>query len=280
MPGTAARTLACAAELLARFLKLKYDGIAIASRIPRMMMTTSSSIRVKPLSSEARRFRRVLIMCDVLLPEVGGPSGIGCLSESVRPEGVKRRRARFPAPFAERPSSAGLADAGRDRPVRAALEVRDGRRARVLDAVARVVGADDAHVLDACVVGLLELRQGDAGVARGVVGVVGLHARNGGADVGLRGRVVGAAPEAQVRGDRDREQDPEDDDDDEQLDQGEAALVLRDSLPQGADHAVRLLPGWKLVAPARSASRPRRWSLERGNGTRYTSRQAPACNCR
>src|SRR5437870_11089995 len=62
MPGTAARTLACAAELLARFLKLRYEGIAIASRIPRMMMTTSSSIRVKPLSSLARRFRRVLIM--------------------------------------------------------------------------------------------------------------------------------------------------------------------------------------------------------------------------
>src|ERR671923_77314 len=141
MPGTAARTLACAAELLARFLKLKYDGIAIASRIPRMMMTTSSSIRVKPLSSEARRFRRVLIMCDVLLPEVGGPSGIGCLSESVRPEGVKRRRARSPAPFYERPSSVGLADAGRDRPVRAALEVRDGAGARVLDAVARDGGA-------------------------------------------------------------------------------------------------------------------------------------------
>src|ERR671923_196170 len=62
MPGTAARTFACAAELLARFLKLRYDGIAIASRIPRMMMTTSSSIRVKPLSSVANRFRRVLIM--------------------------------------------------------------------------------------------------------------------------------------------------------------------------------------------------------------------------
>src|SRR5919199_202033 len=62
MPGTAARTFACAAELLARFLKLRYEGIAIASRIPRMMMTTRSSIRVKPLSSFARRFRRVLVM--------------------------------------------------------------------------------------------------------------------------------------------------------------------------------------------------------------------------
>src|SRR5207253_2997978 len=78
MPGTAARTLACAAELLARFLKLRYEGIAIASRIPRMMMTTSSSIRVKPLSSLARRFRSVLIIACLLLPDgkSGGSGGI------------------------------------------------------------------------------------------------------------------------------------------------------------------------------------------------------------
>src|SRR5207244_6629455 len=82
-----------------------------------------------------------------------------------------------------------------------------------------------------------------AGVALGWVEVRGLLSRAGGADVVLRGRVVGAVPEAQVRGDRDREQDPEDDDDDEQLDQGEAALVTREALPQGADHAVGLLPG-------------------------------------
>src|SRR5207253_636136 len=64
MPGTAARTLACAAELLARFLKLRYEGIAIASRIPRMMMTTSSSIRVKPLSSLARRLRGEMVRLE------------------------------------------------------------------------------------------------------------------------------------------------------------------------------------------------------------------------
>src|SRR5436305_1729980 len=53
--------LACAADLLARSLKLRYDGTAIASRMPRMMMTTRSSIRVKH-SSEARRVvRRVMI---------------------------------------------------------------------------------------------------------------------------------------------------------------------------------------------------------------------------
>src|SRR5205085_10647600 len=64
------------------------------------------------------------------------------------------------------------------------------------------------------------------------------------ADVGLRGRVVGTVPEAEVRRDRDCKQDPEDDDDDEQLDQGETALVVRETLPQNAGHAVMLLPGW------------------------------------
>src|SRR5436190_22790147 len=55
MPGTAARTFAFAADTFARVRKLRYDGTAIASRIPRMMMTTRSSIRVKPFSSVARR---------------------------------------------------------------------------------------------------------------------------------------------------------------------------------------------------------------------------------
>src|SRR5437868_15498301 len=50
MPGMAARTLAWAADLFARLRKLRYDGIAIASRIPRMMITTRSSISVKPRS--------------------------------------------------------------------------------------------------------------------------------------------------------------------------------------------------------------------------------------
>src|ERR687885_2931486 len=98
MPGTAARTLACAAELLARFLKLRYDGIAIASRIPRMMMTTSSAIRVKPLSSLARRFRRVLVMLVGLLP---GSVGGACMDRprtrwvGASNEGSGRRRNRF-----------------------------------------------------------------------------------------------------------------------------------------------------------------------------------------
>src|SRR4029450_13247513 len=50
MPGIAARTLAWAADLFARVRKLRYEGIAIASRIPKMMITTRSSINVKPSS--------------------------------------------------------------------------------------------------------------------------------------------------------------------------------------------------------------------------------------
>src|ERR671910_1278370 len=49
-PGIDARTLACAADLFARSRNFMYDGIAIASRIPMMMITTRSSIRVKPPS--------------------------------------------------------------------------------------------------------------------------------------------------------------------------------------------------------------------------------------
>src|SRR5437762_14375236 len=46
--GTADRRLACAAERLARSLKPRYDGTAIASRMPMMTMTTRSSMSVKP----------------------------------------------------------------------------------------------------------------------------------------------------------------------------------------------------------------------------------------
>src|SRR5467141_2131540 len=61
MSGSTARTLACAADLLARSLKLRYDGTAIASRMPRMMMTTRSSISVKPCSEPRRDLRRAII---------------------------------------------------------------------------------------------------------------------------------------------------------------------------------------------------------------------------
>src|SRR3954453_13220123 len=50
MAGTAARRLAAAADFSALPLKPMYDGTAIASRMPRMMITTRSSMRVKPPS--------------------------------------------------------------------------------------------------------------------------------------------------------------------------------------------------------------------------------------
>src|SRR6266487_358936 len=80
MPGTAARTFACAADLLARVRKLRYEGIAIASRIPRMMITTRSSIRVKPPSSRCtwpsrfeshERMRVSSLGCAVASPLIG-----------------------------------------------------------------------------------------------------------------------------------------------------------------------------------------------------------------
>src|SRR5581483_3522115 len=72
-------------------------------------------------------------------------------------------------------------------------------------------------------------------VARGVVGVVRLDVRQDGAHVGLRGRLVRAILEAEVRRHRDREQDAEDDDDDQELDQGEALLGAEARLYAG-DH--------------------------------------------
>ncbi len=63
--GIAARRSAPAALLFARSLKLRYEGIAIAVRIARMIITTRSSIRVKPFSFLSR-FRNLSSM--VLLP--------------------------------------------------------------------------------------------------------------------------------------------------------------------------------------------------------------------
>src|SRR3954451_6041816 len=103
MPGTAARTLACAADLFARVRKLRYEGIAIASRIPRMMITTRSSISVKPRSSLRTRCHSLL---DILvLLRLDGTCGWQyvdrpALARAMTPERVtKRRRARSPAPF-------------------------------------------------------------------------------------------------------------------------------------------------------------------------------------
>src|ERR687897_1880335 len=52
--GIDERTLACAADLFARSRNFMYEGIAIASRIPMMMITTRSSMSVKPPSFRLR----------------------------------------------------------------------------------------------------------------------------------------------------------------------------------------------------------------------------------
>src|SRR3954468_14611764 len=69
----AERTLACAAETSALLRKPRYDGTAIATRMPRMMMTTSSSIRVNPCSL-AIRFLILLITSNSPWKGVGGGS--------------------------------------------------------------------------------------------------------------------------------------------------------------------------------------------------------------
>src|SRR5712691_4373957 len=60
--GMIERTFAFAAASFARVLKLRYEGIAIDVRIPRMMTTIRSSIRVNPRSSPLTRLRKLSIM--------------------------------------------------------------------------------------------------------------------------------------------------------------------------------------------------------------------------
>src|SRR5439155_2640608 len=132
---------------------------------------------------------------------------------------------------------AGLAAAGLDVAGRAGLVVRRGAGDRVPDAVAAECRDRDLDVLDPGVIRRLELGQRHSHVTRRMVGVVRLHPRHGGADVRLRGRVVRPATEAEVRRDRDCQQDPEDDDDDEEFDQRETAIVSRQALPHTVDHS-------------------------------------------
>src|ERR671935_110615 len=105
IPGTAARTFACAAELLARLRKLRYEGIAIASRIPRMMITTRSSISVKPFSSRTRcRIFESMLCCSLRLVGVTVAwrcIGVRCLASHPRlgDEPGKKKGRGFPRPF-------------------------------------------------------------------------------------------------------------------------------------------------------------------------------------
>src|SRR4051794_22106123 len=226
MPGTAERTFACAADLFARSLKPRYDGMAIAIRIPRMMMTTRSSMSVKP-SFPSRRFRRSFNIRVLLSREQWGRD------EPCRSTG----RARLaPRPSGGELGSACLrAGAEEDVRTRAVLEegVRTHRRRDAVRGRRRRGGAED-DVLDAGVVARLQLRKRRADVAV-VVGGVRLDAGDGGAHVCLRGRLVSAILEAEVGRDGDRHQDPEDDDDDQELDEREALIALQ-ARPQFVQH--------------------------------------------
>src|SRR6266581_4905096 len=70
--GMIERTFAFAAASFARVLKLRYEGIAIDVRIPRMMTTIRSSIRVNPRSSPLTRLRKLSIMRFDSLDRGGG----------------------------------------------------------------------------------------------------------------------------------------------------------------------------------------------------------------
>src|SRR5580765_4679047 len=67
----AERTFASAAAFAALPRKLRYDGTAIATRMPRMMMTTRSSIRVKPCSPASRFLIFVIGTFDLLAVSIG-----------------------------------------------------------------------------------------------------------------------------------------------------------------------------------------------------------------
>src|SRR5580765_4043206 len=247
--GIAARTLALAAELFARSLKLRYEGIAIASRMPRMMMTTRSSMRVKPLSSPASRCRIVLVMrkapsigdersgpsSSTTSPTVGNPRwGDRCPFENTKGAVSRALRTSAVAPVL----GAGVGDDVGAWAVLVPGLAADGAvhavgdRGRRLDVQLR---GDDRRVVR------LQERDRHACVAcrvagAGVVGIEGLDCRERGANVGLGGRVVRTIPEAQVRGDRDREQDAQNDDDNEKFDEGETAFLTGQPLPDLASH--------------------------------------------
>src|SRR3954447_3994224 len=205
--------------------------MAIAIRIPRMMMTTRSSMRVKP-SSPSMRLRR-LFSIRVLLSRKR--QWWGARNRFGQTEGRG-----FAAPFRFRDQGgAGALRAGAEEDIcaRAVLEERVGTDRR-RDAVGRRRrrGRAEDDVLDSGVVARLQLRERRAHVAV-VVGGGRLDAGDGRADVRLRCRLAGAILAAEVRGDGDRHQDPEDDDDDQELDEREALVTLQ-ARPQFVQHVV------------------------------------------
>src|SRR5918994_6621323 len=95
--GIAARTLAWLAAFAARSRKPRYDGTAIASRMPMMMMTTRSSIRVKPCSPFAsRRFRSAVSIWCVSFRGDGGSAVADPTSAVGHPQSTPRTGEQSP----------------------------------------------------------------------------------------------------------------------------------------------------------------------------------------
>src|SRR5919198_5550706 len=190
----------------------------------------TSAPRPTSAGTRSRKFTRVLSAAKAI--------------PFTRARGKKRGRGfRALCVWSMRPS--GLAAARLDVGAGAGLVVLDGPGDCVDDAVRGRVRDRDLDVLDPGVVRTLQLRQRHAGVPGRVVSVVRLHPGHGRADVRLRRRVVGPLAEAEVRGNRNREQDSQNDDHDEKLDEGETLVSLhrRDPVRKPCEHVVILLGG-------------------------------------
>src|SRR4051794_12895727 len=156
MPGIDARTLACAAALFARSLNLRYDGIAIASRIPMMMMTTRSSMSVKPSSAWSRlrmasnvfSFSASCTRARGLTRYVSGVTGMSLIPQPGGWASLGKSEGRVAAPLAFDQVRRVLRAGARD-DVRGRAGLHEDRRTHGgLDAVGRRRGRLDQDVLD------------------------------------------------------------------------------------------------------------------------------------
>src|SRR5581483_2085641 len=256
-----------AAALFALLRNPRYDGVATDVRMPRIALTTSSSMSVMPLSSRASRLpsaRSINWVIDGLV-DVGDPR-----SRDVDYRGERETRegavsgalcvSRVGRGLRECVAGAGAAGCGgavdlgdgRDCGGRGALGDLGGVAADVVGAVTdglvvgEAVGSTGAEDLDRDVggdaggflgqVGVAEA--GVAAVAAGGVLVPGLCGRDGRADVGLGRSVLGVAAEAEVGRHRDGNEDAEDDDDDQEIDEGETAHLTGQARLDLAEHEI------------------------------------------
>src|SRR4051794_7702174 len=91
--GIAVRTSEAPAVSCALPRNARYDGTAIASRMPMMMMTTRSSMRVKPSSERSRFWRRFMVAVGSFVVweiRVGLGESVGVTEEGI--DGTLERR--------------------------------------------------------------------------------------------------------------------------------------------------------------------------------------------